>query len=292
MVTAVLGPPPPPPRFDSAARTSGLGSSTTVLVVLLQAPAASRQATVDRSARWDTGASSEKVGPNVVFPIMTRVGAVVEVGLIETIRARDGRLPWLREHMARLRASVAALSTHEPPADLPDLIRMAAGTGDRVVRVELHNGHIELTTRDVNIEQAIDVVVSDQLHHPYPHKTTLREQFGRALAGARRVGAHDALLVTAEGYVAEGTSWNLFWWEDGTLRTPALDLGVLPGIGRRRVAELVAVTEQRAPVAALQGRSLFLVNAVRGVVEIALFQGQPVPRDPRTAELSSAFWPD
>jgi len=56
--------------------------------------------------------------------------------------------------------------------------------------------------------------------------------------------------------------------------------------------ELAEVTEVRAPVAALAGRSLFLVNAVRGIVEIGRFEGEPVPRDQRTAELSAAFWPD
>jgi branched-subunit amino acid aminotransferase/4-amino-4-deoxychorismate lyase len=217
---------------------------------------------------------------------------MVQVGLIETIRVREGRLPWLGRHLARLRASVAALEITPPPADVADLARMAAGAGDRVVRLQLRDGHVEVTTRDVNAERAVAVVVSDELHRPYPHKTTRREQFGRALANARRIGAHDALLVRADGYVAEGTSWSLFWWDNGTLYTPAEELGVLPGIGRSRVMELAGVKEARVPVSALAGRSLFLVNAVRGIVEIALLQGVAVPRDPRTAELSSSFWPD
>ncbi len=49
--------------------------------------------------------------------------------------------------------------------------------------------------------------------------------------------------------------------------------------------------EERVPVAALAGRSLFLVNAVRGIVEIAAFGDARVPRDSRTAELASRFWP-
>lgn len=223
---------------------------------------------------------------------MPRVGEMVEVGLIETIRARAGRLPWLGRHLARLRASVAALGVAEPPHDIMDLARVTVGSGDRVIRLELRDGHVELTTRDVNTERAVGVVVSDEPYRPYPHKTTRREQFDRALASARRSGAQDALLITADGYVAEGTSWNVFWWEHGTLYTPAEELGVLPGIGRSRVLELTGVKEARVPAAALAGRSLFLVNAVRGVVDIGSLQGSPVPRDPRTAELSSAFWPD
>jgi branched-subunit amino acid aminotransferase/4-amino-4-deoxychorismate lyase len=217
---------------------------------------------------------------------------MVDVGLIETMRARDGRLPWLGRHLGRLRASVATLGLAPPPPDVEDLARIAAGLGERVVRLELRDGHVEVSTRDVAAHGAVALVIADELHRPYPHKTTCREQFGRALANARRVGAHDALLVTGEGYVAEGTAWSLFWWDDGRLGTPALELGILPGIGRSRIMDLTNVEEARVPVSALAGRSMFLVNAVRGIVEISRLLGEPVPIDPRTAELSSVFWPD
>jgi branched-subunit amino acid aminotransferase/4-amino-4-deoxychorismate lyase len=208
------------------------------------------------------------------------------------MRAREGRLPWLGRHFARLRASVGALGAPEPPADLADLVRFAAGLGDRVVRLQVTDGHAEITTREVNADQAVSVVVANEVHQPYPHKTTRREQFGRALANARRVGADDAVLLTADGFVAEGTAWSLFWWDNGSLCTPAAELGILPGLGRRRVMELIDVREERVPVAALAGRSLFIVNAVRGIVAVAAFAGAPVRSDPRTAELASGFWPD
>lgn len=217
---------------------------------------------------------------------------MVDVGLIETMRAREGRLPWLGRHLARLRASVATLRLVAPPPDIADVALLAAGFGQRVVRLELRDGHVEVSTRDVVEQGAVALVVSDEHYRPYPHKTTCREQFGRALARARRSGAHDALLVTADGYVAEGTAWSLFWWGNGSLCTPAQELGILPGIGRSRIMELTGVTEARVQVSALAGKGMFLVNAVRGIVEISSLQGAPAPSDPRTAELSSAFWPD
>jgi len=214
------------------------------------------------------------------------------VGLIETIRAREGRLPWLGRHLGRLRASIVALGATQPPEDLVDLIRFAAGPGDRVVRVQVTDGHAELATRDVNAEQSISVVVAPERHQPYTHKTTQRELFGRAFAAARRVGAQDALLLTEEGMAAEGTAWNLFWWENGSLCTPAAALGILPGVGRQRVMELAAVEERQVAGHALKGRSMFAVNAVRGIFEIGSFERTRVPRDPRTAELAASFWPD
>jgi len=222
---------------------------------------------------------------------MPRVGAPVQVGLVETMRAKDGRVPWLGRHLTRLRASVAALGAREPADDLAELVHFAVGHGDRVVRLQLTDGHAEITTREVKVEPANSVVVAGEVHQPYPHKTTQREQFGRALANARRIGADDAVLLTADGIVAEGTAWNVFWWENGSLCTPAADLGILPGLGRARIMELTDVKEERVPVGAIAGRSLFVANAVRGIVEVGMFDGAPVLRDPRTAELASGFWP-
>ncbi|HKA58029.1 MAG TPA: aminotransferase class IV [Gemmatimonadales bacterium] len=223
---------------------------------------------------------------------MTRVEAAPQLGLIETIRARGGRLPWLSRHIERLHSSIAALGLAPPSSDLVGLVRASIGQGDRVVRLELRDGHAEITTRAINHQGPVSVIVSDELHRAYPHKTTCREQFGRALSRARRVGADDALLVTAAGYVAEGTAWNLFWWDGDTLCTPAADLGILPGVGRQRVLELTPVREERVPVEALRGHSLFLANSVRGVVEIRSVDDSSVPADARTTELASSFWPD
>jgi branched-subunit amino acid aminotransferase/4-amino-4-deoxychorismate lyase len=223
---------------------------------------------------------------------MTRVVAPPQLGLIETIRARGGRLPWLSRHIERLHSSIAALGLAPPSSDLVGLVRASIGQGDRVVRLELRDGDAEITTRDIKHQGPVSIIVSDEQHRAYPHKTTCREQFGRALSRARRVGADDALLVTAAGFAAEGTAWNVFWWDEGTLCTPAADLGILPGVGRQRVLELTPVREEQVPPTALQGRSLFLANSVRGVVEISSFDGALVPAERRTTELAASFWPD
>lgn len=221
-----------------------------------------------------------------------RVGS--GVGLIETMRSRNGRVPFLDRHLGRLWASLTTLGVPAPHEDLKALASLAAATNDGVIRLEVRGGAAELTTRALNGDRYPAIVVASEPHAPYRHKTTERESFGRAFAGARRVGADDALLVTRDGRIAEGTAWSLFWWDrtGDSLCTPAADLGILPGVGRARVMELTETQEVRLPVSALAGRSLFLVNAVRGIVPIGTFQGRVVPRDPRTPELSRRFWPD
>jgi len=224
---------------------------------------------------------------------MKRVGE----GLIETMRVRGGRLPFLGRHLARLRASLAALGRPAPPGDLAVLrgtgaVPAEAGGADHVVRLAVLDGAATIATRELPHLNPPVVIVATEPHAPYPHKTTARGVFERALAEAHAQGADDALLVTAAGHIAEGTTWNVFWWEGDSLYTPALDLGILPGVGRARVMELVEVAEVRVTAAEFVGRSLFLVNAVRGIVPIGSFRGRDVHLDARSAELSHRFWPD
>lgn len=219
-----------------------------------------------------------------------------EYGLIETMRVREGRIPFLERHLARLARSLAVLSLPASKQDLRVLVEPFAGTDDAVVRLEVRDARATVTVRDVPPPEPPEVVTASEPHLPYPHKTTDRDRFEDAADEAEVAGADDALLVTAEGWVAEGTTWNLFWWEAGRggerLCTSALDLGVLPGIARARVCELARVVEGRFRLHDLAGRSLFLTNAARGVVPLAMLDGDPVPADPRTTELAKRFWPE
>src|SRR5882724_9618554 len=213
-------------------------------------------------------------------------------GLIETMRVHDGRIPFLQRHLARLARSVAELGLPRPKQDIAALVAPFSGTGNAVLRVEVLDGRVSVTVREPPPSAPPTVITASEPHQPYPHKTTQRDCFTDAGQEAEVAEADDALLFTPEGWVAEGTVWNVFWWDGDVLRTPALDLGILPGIGRARVLELVKRADQgRYRKQALGGKSLFLTNAVRGIVPIASLDGAPVPADPRTAELAQRFWP-
>ncbi|BBH23316.1 4-amino-4-deoxychorismate lyase [Paenibacillus baekrokdamisoli] len=48
----------------------------------------------------------------------------------------------------------------------------------------------------------------------------------------------EGLMLTREGWLAEGIVSNLFFVQDGTVYTPSIDTGILPGVTRSRVIEL------------------------------------------------------
>lgn len=208
------------------------------------------------------------------------------VALIETVRVRGGVAPLWYLHLRRLVASCRALGIPFPRAfDVP------AGGADRVHRLEVGRGGVAVTTRAVGAVTPVGLLTTAVVHRPYRHKTTERAIFVRAALEAHQAGADDGLLLTAEGEVAEATIWCLFWWEGEILCAPALDLGILPGVSRMRIEELAGpVAERRVGRGQLRGKSLFVANAVRGVVEVVALDGVAVPRHPGTSALGGRFW--
>ncbi len=219
------------------------------------------------------------------------------VTLFETMRARGGRLPLLERHLARLAASCAALGLPPPGEELAGRVRAHAARGDGVIRLSVDRGGERIEPRAAPPDGAMRIVFAGARHQPYPHKTTDRGVFDEARQRVVPYRADEAILLTAAGEVAEGCITSVFFWSGEALCTPALELGILPGIGRSRVLELarergLAVREGRFPRTEVQGRPIFLVNAVRGVMEAAFFDaGRPGRADERTRALRESFWP-
>lgn len=84
----------------------------------------------------------------------------------------------------------------------------------------------------------------------------------------------DALLCDSEGYVTEGTTFNIFYVRRGILATPPLDVGVLDGITRRHVLQLadlaeIPVREVRFPRERLfEADELFVTSSIKEVMAV------------------------
>lgn len=207
--------------------------------------------------------------------------------LIETIRIRNGEAPLWYLHLRRLAVSCKALGV-----PLPGVLEVPQGGNDRVYRLEVGMRGMQVSERLAGTTTPVKLVISKVAHHSYLYKTVDRAQFDRAVDAARAAGADDALLLTPGGFVAETSIWSVLWWEGDQLCGPAFDLGILPGVGRARVTELIGrVEERRSSLRELEGRPFILVNAVRGVVPVASLDGVPVPGSGETDALARRFWP-
>jgi branched-chain amino acid aminotransferase len=120
-----------------------------------------------------------------------------------------------------------------------------------------------------------------------------------AAAQAARKGADDALLVY-EGRVKETTSANVFVVRDGQVFTPPTSEGILAGVTRDLLLDLVRELElggEERPIALSElvaGDEVFTTGSVAGVRAVALVDGRSVgrnssPAGPVTQRLRAAY---
>jgi branched-chain amino acid aminotransferase len=207
--------------------------------------------------------------------------------LIETIRIRNGVAPLWYLHLRRLSESCRALGVPFPlRMDVP------SGGPDRVVKLEVGPRGMVVTERALELSTTVRLATVKTAHPGYAHKTTSRDAFLQAREEAASLGADDALLLTGRGFVTECGIWSLFWWDGDRVAGPPMGLGVLRGIARMRIEEMRGpVEEQTLTRDQLEGKALFVANAVRGVVPVVTLDGAEVPQSGYVSALAAEFWP-
>ena len=218
-------------------------------------------------------------------------------GIIETLRAYDGRLFQYDRHMARLRHSAQAIALPLPRSTVTSLRRQvdALLTANRLrhalIRLTVTRGTgppgLDLPTRThptvlifarpfsgyraARYRKGLTVVFAKIRKAPVtaapPQPKSLNYMINiLAKHDASQRSADDALLLTVDGMLCEGTTSNLFFVRAGTLYTPSKECGLLEGITRQLVIELactqrVRVREGRFPPRhLLSAQEAFLTN--------------------------------
>ncbi|MDQ3540887.1 MAG: branched-chain amino acid transaminase [Chloroflexota bacterium] len=185
----------------------------------------------------------------------------------------------LRDHAARLLRSAKLLRMDLPHtvdsiADtVIELTRRNAPTGDVYYRPLVYKASVQLTPRLLGLDDELaiymlpmgdyfdtrrgqKVIVSSWTRisdNAIPSRGKLTGAYiNSALAKdeAEEKGADEAILLSGDGKVTEGSSCNLFIVRDGVLITPPVTGDILEGITRRSVLQVAAdlgiPTEQRA----------------------------------------------
>jgi branched-chain amino acid aminotransferase len=79
---------------------------------------------------------------------------------------------------------------------------------------------------------------------------------------ANRAGYDEAILLTADGYVADGSGENIFVVKDGVITTPPLSTSILAGITRDSVIQIAQDLGHRVEEANLIRSDLYLADEV------------------------------
>jgi branched-chain amino acid aminotransferase len=83
-----------------------------------------------------------------------------------------------------------------------------------------------------------------------------------AVTEANRAGYDEAILLTAEGTVADGSGENIFVIRDGEIFTPALSTSILPGITRDTVIQIAQDLGYRVTETNIIRSDLYLADEV------------------------------
>ena len=132
--------------------------------------------------------------------------------------------------------------------------------------------------------------------HNYLNGILARLELGRGTAtGDSEESPDEALMLDADGNLAEGATSNLFFVRDGTLHTPSLDGPVLPGITREVVLDLAAdagaPTEEASyrPADLREADEAFLTNSTWEIRPLEAVDGVSLGAGPVTDRLAEAF---
>ena len=116
-----------------------------------------------------------------------------------------------------------------------------------------------------------------------------------AVSEAQRAGYDEAILLTAEGYVADGSGENIFVVKDGLITTPPLSTSILPGITRATVIEIARelgyVVEETNVIRTdlYLADEVFMVGTAAEVTPLASVDDHELGVGPVTMELQQAY---
>lgn len=189
-------------------------------------------------------------------------------GIYETLRAYQGRLFHLKQHLARLKRSARAISlklplTVEQIGEALEETLFVNKLREAYVRLHISRGPGEIGL-DPALCAAPTMVIAAKPFHDYPAscyergvKVSLvktRRNHPLALDPAikgtnflnnilakiesLKAGAYEGIMLNWEGHVAEGTISNIAMVKKGALYTPHKDTGILEGVTRELVLRL------------------------------------------------------
>jgi len=191
-------------------------------------------------------------------------------GVFEGIRAYNGKIFTLDEHLDRLYDSATAISLKIPitKAEMAEAIKQtmkANNLTDSYIRLVVTRGigKLGLDPNKCATPQIIIITDTIELYSKALYErgldivtvTTIRNHFSaldpkikslnylnNILAKIESIqsGAGEALMLNKDGYVAECAGDNIFIFKDNTLLTPPSSAGILVGITRNVVMKLAA----------------------------------------------------
>jgi branched-chain amino acid aminotransferase len=221
-------------------------------------------------------------------------------GVFEVIRLYGGAPFALGDHLDRLERSARAIELPVDrdalEAEIPVLLERFGEADGQLRIVVTRAGRRVLLTENLP-PRGETVSLASVKYSPSIILTGVKSLSYAANMQATRLAqgqaADEAVLVRPDGIVLEAPTSTIFWaTADGTLRTPAIDVGVLESITRARIVRELEVEEGSFGLDdALGANEAFLASTTREVQPVSAIDGNELPEcpGPRTQEAIEAF---
>jgi branched-chain amino acid aminotransferase len=117
-----------------------------------------------------------------------------------------------------------------------------------------------------------------------------------AVHEAQRAGYDEAIMLTDDGYIADGPGETIFVVKDGRIATPDLSTSILPGITRGTVIQLArdlgyeVVEKQLIRTDLYLADEVFMTGTAAEVTPVRSVDDQELGAGPITHDLQAAYW--
>lgn len=225
-------------------------------------------------------------------------GSILGLGLFETLLALDGSVVFAERHLARLQQgctrlgwSISIPDIHATAMELLARSNLTAGRARIRLAVTAGSGSLDDLTpgSDRLVWMAAFPAAGPPASltaclSPWPRnersplagmKCASYAENLLALDHARRQGFDETIFTNSSGHLCEAATANLFLASEGTLLTPPLASGCLPGITREVVIELAKVLgipcheRDLLPAELPRAEEVFLTSSIRGLTRLS-----------------------
>jgi branched-subunit amino acid aminotransferase/4-amino-4-deoxychorismate lyase len=238
-------------------------------------------------------------------------------GFYETLRAIDKKIIFFDEHIRRLQNSLKQFKL--PNVDPAEIYNSLI---NKIERKKLRDTRIRITY-SLQGEKLNPIITYEIL----PFTPTFREKakitfsiyrlkhdekirqfkttnnfiYFYEFQNAKARGYDEVIFFDEMGHLLEGSRTNIFLIfydkrkDNFNIKTPAIDCGILPGIGREKVFEIckqlrIKITQERLNLESIRkAEEIFLTNSVQGIINVNSFPGKKNLKSEKTDLIREEF---
>ena len=235
-------------------------------------------------------------------------GYVYGLGVYETVLVLEGQILFWKKHKERLDKSIQKIGVRkERLEDLKNILKRL------LILNRIKNGQARITvTRGEmeglegledevkgnymimvkRIEDSYDGIIEKKYHltmdmeyrvgkpvPSYMKLTALSTLYMIELMDIRKKGYDDGIFCNPHGYISEGTISNVFWVKGGRWYTPSLEVGILEGVTRGYIIEILKGAGKGIEEGFYEKEKIYnadevlLTTSIKGIVKVRKIDG-------------------